>query len=75
MKRAKPLSDYEKTTTPNMVVDKTTGAVLNTDMGAYAAIKAARAEKRKQFQLIDRVNKLEIEVAELKAMMMKQTNE
>lgn len=60
------MAEYEKTTTPNMVVDKSSGLVINTDMGAYAAIKAQREERRRQSQMYDRVSRLEIELAEMK---------
>jgi hypothetical protein len=52
------LSDYEKTSTPNMVIDKTSGAVINTDLGGYAAIKAARDAKRKNAELVTKVAEL-----------------
>lgn len=62
------MSEYEKTTTPNHVVDKSTGLVINTDIGAFEAIKRARLEKRKAAALEDRVSALEHEVALLKEM-------
>lgn len=52
------MSDYEKTSTPNMVIDKNTGAVLNTDLGGYAAIRAARDAKRRNNELILKVDVL-----------------
>lgn len=60
------MSQYEKTTTPNMVIDKATGAVINTDIGGYHAIKKAREERRKALVLEDRVTALEDEVKTLR---------
>lgn len=51
----------------NMAIDPVTGAVLNKDMGAYATIKAAREEKKRQFRLEDKVARLEQRVADLEA--------
>lgn len=62
------LSEYEKTTTPNIIVDNSSGVLLNTDMGAFEAIKRARLEKRKAAELADRVTVLENEMRELKEM-------
>lgn len=54
-----------------MVVDKTSGIVINTDMGAYSAIKKAREEKRRQATLLDRVDALEKRVLELEGLLNK----
>lgn len=62
------VSEYEKTTTPNIIVDNSSGVLLNTDMGAFEAIKRARLEKRKAAELADRVTVLENEMRELKEM-------
>lgn len=61
------VSDYVKTTTPNMIIDKESGAVINTDIGQYSAIKAARIEKRRQSEVVDRLSRLERELLEMKA--------
>lgn len=55
----------EKTSTPGMVIDKATGAVLNTDLGAYHMIKKARDEKRKAAALSERIDSLEHRCSEL----------
>lgn len=62
------MSEYEKTTSPNIIVDNSSGVLLNTDMGAFEAIKRARLEKRKAAELVDRVTVLENEMRELKEM-------
>lgn len=56
-----------KTNVPNMVLDTSTGAVLNKDIGGYEQIKRAREEKKRQFRLEERVAKLEQKVADLEA--------
>lgn len=62
------MADYEKTNIPNIILDKNTGTLLNTDMGAYSAIKRAREEMRKQVDIAERVAALELEVHNLKQM-------
>jgi hypothetical protein len=61
------MSKYEKTTEPNLVRDKSTGAVLNTDLGAYQAIKAQREAKKAQNNLVSDVATLRDEINTLKA--------
>lgn len=63
------MSEYEKTNVPNMVIDKATNTIINTDMGAYQAIKNAREERRKHINLAERVSALELEVKNLRAML------
>jgi len=52
------MTKYEKTNVPNMVIDKATGAVLNTDQGGYQAIKRAREEQKKAQAMEDAVNSM-----------------
>lgn len=58
-------SDYTKTSEPGMVKDKATGAIINTNMGAYEAIKRAREAKKEREGLVHKVNELEIQVQDL----------
>lgn len=58
---------YEKTDVPGIMLDRSTGQLINTNIGQYDQIKAARAAKKQQQDLIDRVAALEEAVRELKA--------
>lgn len=61
------MSKFEKTSESNLVRDPSTGAILNTDLGAYAAIKAAREAKKAQNNLVSEVATLRNEINTLKA--------
>ncbi len=60
-----------KTDVPNMVIDQSTGLVINKDIGAYEAIKRAREEKKRQYRLEDRVAKLEQKIQDLEEIIAK----
>jgi hypothetical protein len=62
------MTQYDKTDVPNMVIDRSTGAVINNNLGDYYRLKKAREEKRKATELIDRVSQLEQEVKDLRNM-------
>lgn len=61
------MANYEKTDQPGIMLDRDTGQLINTNIGQYDQIKAARAAKRQQQDLLDRVAALEQAVRELKA--------
>jgi hypothetical protein len=66
---------YEKTTTPNLVIDKSTGTVLNTDTGGYESFKAARNKRKQELAAQDQIRELTEQVsllwAEIRKMQVK----
>ena len=56
---------YEKTNVPNMVIDKTTNTVLNTDQGGYEAIKRAREDQKKAQAMVETIQDFEYRIKEL----------
>lgn len=61
------MSDLEKTTAPGYLLDKQTNALVRPDTGPYEAIKAARANKRAQNNLVSDVAALKEQINTLRA--------
>lgn len=53
------MSRYAKTESPGYVKDLSSGVVLNTNVGEYELIKAARRQRRERLALEEKLAKIE----------------
>ncbi len=62
---------YKKTNIPGLYKDTTTGVIINRNKGEYEAIKAKRAQAKKQADLAHKVERMESEISDIKTLLLK----
>jgi len=59
------MTRYEKTDQPGYELDRSTGTVINTNVGAFEAIKKSRMARKEQDGLVQKVADLEKRIKQL----------